>query len=111
METVKFRAWDGLRMTTSGIMFNTTNGEIFTAQNMPFMQFTGLSDKQGKEMYEGDVVKFLYYRKETIAPIIWGIDGWWASLPGWFKDLYWVADKCEVIGNIYQNPELLQEKS
>ena len=55
---IKFRAWDGLRMTTSGIMFNTSTGEMFTAKNMPLMQSIGLTDKDNKEIYDGDRVSY-----------------------------------------------------
>jgi len=47
---IKFRAWDGLRMTTSGIMFVASNSKLVTALNMPLMQYTGLKDCNKKDI-------------------------------------------------------------
>jgi hypothetical protein len=79
-----------------------------TPSRFIIMQYTGLNDKLGKKIYEGDVVKFLHARKETVLPVCWGIGGWWASGLGWFKDLREIYSKCEVIGNLYENPELVE---
>jgi len=93
------------------------------------MQYTGLHDKQGNEIYEGDIVQvydygwenqekeegdFGLYRKLRIDivtmerfPIFWlknesfGYEG---------EDLI-TAEECEIIGNIYENPELLKEQN
>ena len=72
------------------------------------MQYTGLNDRLGKRIYEGDVVKFLHAKKETVLPVCWGIGGWWAKGRGWFKDLREIYNRCEVVGNLYENPELLE---
>ena len=80
------------------------------------MQSTGLKDKNGKEIFEGDVVDY----KGRKAIIKW--HGSYASFIYRFVDelnkrseewdpLYLAYLKCEVIGNIYENPELLEVKS
>lgn len=108
---IKFRAWDGKEMfyqdeNTASEMF----GLAFFAQKVgavrgmtpPVMQFTGLTDKDGKEIYEGDLLSF------NSRPPSGAVT---------FKDgTYWTGDSvigraagmAEIIGNIYENPELLK---
>jgi uncharacterized phage protein (TIGR01671 family) len=79
------------------------------------MQYTGLHDKNGKEIYEGDIVKF----ENIKAKIIYGfcgfefewIDGYTDKIrlcktEPLFKNVSLIF---EVIGNIYENPELLNK--
>jgi YopX protein len=71
-------------------------------------QFVGCHDKNGKEVYSGD----LWIPSGTDNPYLvkWGKAGWWLYNPR--NDMYWSpADELEhgeVIGNIYEHPELLQ---
>lgn len=91
---------------------------------LPSMIFTGLPDKNGKEIYEGDIVRVNYTVRYSapdkedeehisIAPVYW--NNFRSSFALEFSkfandDLFrFVRDKyAEVIGNIYENPELLE---
>lgn len=77
-------------------------------------QFTGLHDKNGKEIYEGDVLKGHYwnYGKERrfIGKVVYGMHGF--KLVGVKQYLGMSQDFCslyEIIGNIYENPQLVEQ--
>lgn len=91
-------------------------------------QFTGLRDRNGKEIYEGDIIKFAkvelpdgeggYVSDEIIRQIEWGecIDGMYCESFYIGFDFPSIVAKygnldCEVIGNIHENPELLTERN
>ena len=71
------------------------------------MQFTGLTDKNGKEIYEGDIVRTTGWPDGD--PVYW-VDGrFCVGQPSNLADfLGSIAEGCEIIGNIYENPELLK---
>lgn len=94
-------------------------------EEMTLMQYTGLKDKNGKEIYEGDILKFLvhypadfqernpYKRYGRICgPVLWE-EGWLYADKKEHNGqddmlLYQSSSQeFEIIGNIYQNPELL----
>jgi len=115
---IKFRAWD----ETNKIMFTPESqiGHLWSfdcINGIPqssgiLMQYTGLKDKNGKEIYEGDIIG--YYMDNELSPECYFISPveYWASA---FKVKHegWLFLECiespEVLGNIYENPELLEK--
>lgn len=82
-----------------------TNPEV---DNLEIVQFTGLKDKNGVEIYKGFICKNGDWESDANAfnyrteEIVWDIDnGMWL---GWNHNMDGMT--CEVIGNIYENPEL-----
>ena len=72
-------------------------------------QYTGSTDKNGKKIFEGDVVRAITHLTEIYVEAVTFKNGAF-----WYKNWSWVKfgfkfEKAEVIGNIYDNPELLNE--
>ncbi len=88
---------------------NFGTASAYPIDDFKVMQYTGLEDKNGKEVFEGDIVKYDSVRTERIsfdnAQFTSGND---RGSTHFSKGL---ADICEIIGNIYENPELLHKQN
>jgi uncharacterized phage protein (TIGR01671 family) len=133
MREIKFRVWDQLLMVMErALVVYFNNQEVYFIHkgssqlrglgNIVLMQFTGLLDKNGKEIYEGDIVR-VQSQYETDEPIdsapnkVYFRDG---AFRCGFHNMLLGENVCtgkegnwnmEVIGNIYENLELLEKKS
>lgn len=117
MREIKFRAWDERnKEMVYDLTLQTSNGEpikVCSFPNHTFLQYTGLKDKNGKEVYEGDIVIYRGYEVENgkqIRPIRT------REIKNFIKDTYSLlcitentGNLVEVIGNIHDNPEMLKE--
>ena len=110
MRTIKFRAWDknNLRMLEHEQLLKSSPyyQSPFTRDDIELMQFTGLLDKNGKEIYEGDIIQNEFGKKI----VTWCDGGFYCDEEKTIMRIYfWLLElsKIKVIGNIYENPELL----
>lgn len=114
---IKFRAW-----CIESKRFITLDGqntfEIFEDDDFVLIQYTGLKDKNGKEIYEGDVVQeslwidgnFITNCIKVFTVIYQGVSFQYQPIVKSNHTVNPIGTTVEIIGNIYENPELLNNK-
>lgn len=133
MREIKFRAWNGYRQEMNKVLnigyfeglymnisVDTEEGQIdyndsldnMECNNIELMQYTGLHDKNGKEICEGDIVKAFINGIWYIGQVIYEHSGFTIDVTN-NKQLEFgrrgiIERFTEVIGNIYENKELLE---
>ena len=117
MREIKFRAWDGRRMVYD--MMLKANGQDIRVCSWPgyeFMQYTGHKDDSGIEVYENDIVRLTSVMDEVdVGKVVYDAENYkWVVDIGYdflgFDAIMHTDRGVEVIGNIHDNPELLEEE-
>jgi len=104
---IKFRCWDKISKEFEYFdIYDSLCGEELR-EFIEITQFTGLKDKNGKEIYEGDIVDLGMI---TPMEVKWLHHGFLA-VNGQQESYSTNWDKSEVIGNIYENPKLISNKT
>ena len=127
MREIKFRIWDiderkfvvnktdrlgcgdTKKCMSERVDFENNSVEISADERYIFSEYTGLKDENGKEIYEGDIL-FESFREEYLKVAFknWSFR---AECDEYSLKLEDFADIFEVVGNIYENPELLGDKN
>ena len=124
MREIKFRAW----LKSNKLMYNVLcvdiaekkaliehgdmKGYVKYPEEIKLMQCIGLKDKNGKDIYEGDIVNYRSWENEYNLEVVWIKEKARFGLKtkaGHINMKVWKYDWYEVIGNIYENRELLKD--
>ena len=129
MKTIKFRIWNPVekKMVESGgtpsmlSSFFHQTATLDTVHNMPYQQFTGLLDRSGKEIYEDDLIEWTARDNDgrimrCVEAVSWKNGSFVTGKGNDEETLYDDANRRQltkqsrVIGNIWENPDLLESK-
>ncbi len=116
---IKFRAWDKVLnrwVNATSVYIEANHGDVVHAlpsgakhvgcDHVEVSQFTGLTDKNGKEIYEGDVVNvFDSGHDETLRLQVEFVDGRYSPFGAGLVQ----SEDVVVVGNIYENPKLIEK--
>ena len=120
MKEIKFRAWDKKKKEWVINVYICNDGWHFQHDiddynpNLEFMQYTNIKDRNVKEIYGDDIVALrgVDDKRDYYYKVYQNQAGTWMACNEVYYDSRDTSDftKYEVIGNIYENPELLEEQ-
>src|SRR5690554_2183129 len=118
MREIKFRAWDDKSkeifvvdvLAINPVTWDSggTGVSLAYQPHIKIMQYAGLKDKNGREIFEGDIVSYFGLKYEVLfknGAFGWMEDGEFYSFNEMARSEF---NKFEIIGNVYENPELLE---
>ena len=118
MREIKFRCWEGYTSEKEFEYYSFKEHNMWVLHELRddaterLQQYTGLLDKQGKEIYEGDIIEFYdSAMKKCVGEIVWSDRLAGFNIMGKSESIFDKSFDNEsnmVIGNIYENPELLE---
>lgn len=115
MREIKFRAWvvgdSGEGFITYDVGFDSSSGKANGENGVTYLQYTGLKDKNGVEIYEGDIIWFALeiVGNKYMGQVVFDEGCFQLKSPLAQEQLpLYGSDELEVIGNIMENPELLK---
>ncbi len=133
MREVKFQAWDNVNRKMYGVgeqedmhfyfdssgikaeWFFSSAGDSEILEHLIYRQYTGLKDKNGKEIFQGDILHIdkRFNGSDIYGKVYWKDSGY-ALITSRGSDtstgyLEIVSPYTEIVGNIYENPELMEE--
>lgn len=120
MREINYKCWDkernemclvleiGLREKWVKVSNGDSTFRYIAFSKCELLEYTGLKDKNGKEIYEGDIVKGLAWYQGKKLYSIDELSRVTYEAPSFkFGHTSWEKENIEVVGNIYENPELL----
>lgn len=118
MRDIKFRVWTGSQMLSTFTLFDIQNETASVSIRDTIMQYTGIDDKNGTPIFEGDIVEGVclgYYDDEEFKDVVefsnssfcFSKEKWKDGTYDWYSLENYDPEDLEVVGNIYENPDVL----
>lgn len=118
MRDIKFRVWTGSQMLSAFTLFDIQSETASVSTRDIIMQYTGVDDKNGTPIFEGDIVEgtclgfcdddeFKDVVEFSNGSFCFSKEKWKDGTYDWYSLENYDPEDLEVVGNIYENPDVL----